>query len=170
MKLLFLDIDGVLNSICFYIYRNKCTTYDEKYKHFFGKGIPFKDIKNEFYTDEIDERALNLLSWLLKKFDDLKIVISSSWKKRGEDIVGHLLKEKYGLDRIIGVTPYCDSRYRGDEIKEWLDNADIEIETFVIVDDDSDMEPFKDRLVKTNNVYGLTGMDVDKIEEMFMGQ
>ena len=62
---------------------------------------------------------------------------------------------------IVGVTP-TDSKHkiRGEEIQAWLD-SNKGIESFVILDDDSDMGVLLYRLVKTTNMFGLQKKHVE---------
>ena len=56
---------------------------------------------------------------------------------------------------------------RGDEIKKWLiDNRNLGIEGFVILDDDSDMNELMDHLCNTSWDYGLTPLDVIQAKEI----
>lgn len=60
-------------------------------------------------------------------------------------------------------TPMSPDGYRGKEIKSWLDNWNGDpVESFVIIDDDNDMNPFMDRLVQTSFNKGLQQKNVDK--------
>jgi hypothetical protein len=71
------------------------------------------------------------------------------------------------LDRT-GQTSLGDRR--GDEIREWLkacnDRGRYEIESFIILDDETDMLEFLPRLVKTSMDGGLTDAHVDLALEM----
>lgn len=69
---------------------------------------------------------------------------------------------------MVGTTPIAESRYRGDEIKQYLDEHP-EVTEFCIIDDDSDMEPFMNRLIKTDSRNGLTFTDAEKVIQMFGG-
>jgi hypothetical protein len=60
---------------------------------------------------------------------------------------------------------------RGQEIQAWLDGAPrygIEVESFVILDDDSDMVHLADRLVKTSFETGLLDEHVDRAIAMLV--
>ena len=57
---------------------------------------------------------------------------------------------------ILGRTPYLGTK-RGVEIQHWLDeNEDKNIESFVILDDDMDMEHLMEYGVFTDTDIGLT--------------
>jgi len=150
LKIIFLDCDGVLNSILF---MQQC------YK---------KDINPD---DKIDPEAVSLLTDLVNK-TNAKIVISSCWRDDfldSNDLEGlrQLLVVENNLpDVIIGMTPYVwepgKRRTRGNEIQKWIDNCNINIESFVIIDDDSDMEHLWKYLVKTNVMLGLRQEHIQK--------
>jgi len=65
---------------------------------------------------------------------------------------------------FIGRTPHkWYLRSRGEEIKSWLDEyKDQNIESFVIIDDCNDMDPYMDHLVQTDHKIGLQDQDVEK--------
>ena len=89
-----------------------------------------------------------------------KIVISSSWR---------ILYDKYAIQGILnaacpklGSFMYMDDRWktlsahcRGAEVKMWVDKYSTEFNNFVIIDDDSDMEPLMDSFVKTDCYSGF---------------
>ena len=136
MKVLFLDIDGVLNS--------------HKY-----------DLTRMPDEGNIDETRLPLLFEIIVR-TDAKIVLSSSWREHHwskeadmSDAVGWELDElfgRYGLE-IFDKTPVLPNNDRSEEIKRWL--ADHEAEHFVILDDLrfgwGDLDPF---VVKTSYRIG----------------
>jgi hypothetical protein len=130
---LFLDIDGVLNSM------RSCEAY---------KGFPHGfDAKN---MAMFDHTAIALIRRLCNE-TDASIVLSSSWR------ILHSVHEcANGLDLpIFDRTPSLGTK-RGQEIKAWLD-AHPGVATYAIVDDDSDMLTEQRRyFVKTDIYEGLT--------------
>ena len=135
MKMVFLDIDGVLNS----------WRYDQV---------------RMSLQDNIDETRLPLLYRIVSS-TSAKIVLTSSWRKHRErdfnkaDSIGqHLneLFEKYGLAIFDKIIESSDNN-RTDEIRDWLANNSVE--QFVIVDDIAfgwdELEP---HLVRTNYRIG----------------
>lgn len=145
MKVIFLDVDGVLNST----YSDNISTGE--------KG---------WMWDTVSEYHLKKLKRIVDK-TDAKIVLSSSWREyhpllTGDgEITDELLKilvhklDIFGLS-IYDVTPELRLQIRGNEIKQWLDNHS-EVEKYVIIDDEYDFryeqEPFVIRTTMTN---GLT--------------
>lgn len=146
MKVIFLDIDGVLNSWNGLIPRG---------------GQSLKDI----YIEHIE-----VLRWLLKK-TDARIVVSSTWRRgRSVDDLRQLLYN-YGLPSkyIIDKTPTLGTQ-RGDEIKAWLNNSKEEIESFVVIDDDGDMDAVEENFVQTKGDYGLTYVEAYQCIKILTGK
>lgn len=154
MKLIFLDIDGVLNN-----------TKDVKKYRFFLKGERrvLIDIEPFFYFKR-------LLQEIEKEKLEVRIVISSSWRLGTTASDWKKLFKHYFNDEniILGRTLHleCD---RGLEILNFLQMIDEEKETvedYVVVDDDiEDIIDYvgKKRIVKTSIKRGLTNKDVRKI-------
>lgn len=128
-KIIFLDVDGVLNS------------------HTFAKRMLDEENVRVFSENILDRRCLLLLSDIVTK-TGAKIVVSSAWRKipsAFDDLKSQL--EKYGMS-VFDVTPYVGGE-RGDDITAWFNRNPGEYR-YVILDDDSDMTIHMDRLVKTN--------------------
>lgn len=126
IKIVFLDIDGVLNSKEFY------------------EGLPYKKYDSYLdagYTEEQAYGMVNLDSVPIAKLNYLisqtgvKIVVSSSW--RGDSALQEIFTIM-GIPHFIDITPYHKDRHRGTEIQMWLDKHP-EVENYVILDDDNDM-------------------------------
>ena len=136
MKILFLDIDGVINSV-----RSASAL----------GGYPYSSDTETW--NRFDLVAVSLIKKLCKD-TDTKIVLSSSWRHyKGWELLNPILE----LD-IIDKTPTLSlsGGRRGQEIKMWLDQHP-EVTKYAIVDDDNDMlkeqEPF---FVRTSNLEGLS--------------
>ena len=144
MNIIFLDIDGVLNS-----HRKLIEVYNKTHKPHSGYNYPF------------DELCLENLKTLVETTNS-KIVITSTWRKdkEGRDKLIQVLKE-YELDQhIIGYTPILNQP-RGIEIKAYLSTLDHQ-PNFIILDDDTDMEELQEYLIKTNISVGLTKENTEK--------
>ena len=146
MNLIFLDVDGVINSI-----NNLIKVYNETHKPHSGYSHPF------------DSNCLENLKKLVIETNS-SLVISSTWRlsEKGTNKLLHELK-KYDLDKlVIGYTPFLGSS-RKDEIKNFLSNFESSFTTnFIILDDDSDMGDLLPFLVKTNRQVGLTEENVQQ--------
>jgi len=148
MKILFLDIDGVLNNVI---------TQTEIYHK--GVRLPGSINPNELYPEFDVECVANLNEVILKT--GAKIVISSMWRTLFENYsyLADYLHFRGVVGEIIGITPNHQqpgTYGRGGEIQEWMnENPDIEIESFVIIDDCDDMDHLMPFLVQTNFSEGI---------------
>ncbi len=147
MKVIFLDVDGVLNS----------DEYFDKIKNLNVDGI----------QSEIDVEKIKMLNMAINE-TGAKIVLTSSWRyTRNAQELKKLLSE-YGIP--TDSTPFIQNK-RGLEIKQYLlENPDVE--NFIIVDDelfDSYDDELIKKLVKISNGNGhnfgegLLPKDIDEI-------
>jgi hypothetical protein len=155
VKLLFLDMDGVLNSW-------QSAEYFWRTKH---------DRKSFLMQwDELCPIACSNLNYLLECVPDLKIVISSTWRKFHElpewDAKMSTICPAI-VGRVIGKTPQLPGEERGDEIYRWLIENDHLATPYVVVDDNDDMGAVLDRFVQTDERLGLTWNDVSNICDKF---
>ena len=150
-KLIFLDIDGVVNTLMIDI-------------NPFPKENNIK--KDGFYFDLCmngDNRVSNrqAVMWLNKLCIETKakIVISSTWRLcENTHSTEECLRNTGLLDEIeiIGKTPFISGKKRGDEIKTYLEqNYPEATPEYVILDDDCDMEDLSYALVQCNSHYGF---------------
>lgn len=182
-NIIFLDIDGVLNCATFYNDRQKKILSEDKTllnSHILN--VKGKVSESEF--EKWEHRANNVDLEKIKWFNDLcvendiKVVISSTWRSSGlkemKYFFNHILECKF---EIIDCTGYVDSRTRGVEIKQWLDNYIREnfnitkypwFSRYVILDDDSDML-FNQRgnFMHVDSYYGLSPNHCYKIKNYF---
>lgn len=148
--IVFLDIDGVLNSV----------RYDRERTA--GEG-------------NIDESRMPLLQALLAACP-ARIVLSSSWRKHwgptpcecdgiGEEL--NLLFAKYGL-KIFDKTPVLETHGRAREIGAWLLAHAAEVDRFVILDDEfGGWGELSERLVRTNPRIGR-GLEERHVQEAIL--
>ncbi len=155
MRVIFLDIDGCLNSVSSFIYNNR---------------LRLLGLSDTFSHETLCPIACSNLQYILEECTDVQLVISSTWRKYNtiDELKEKLAACNVCSDRIIGVTPIDMDRYRGTEIKEYVDGHP-EIKAFVILDDDSDMKPYLDMLVKVDSRNGLTFTDSEKVIEKLGG-
>ena len=162
MKVLFLDIDGVLNCMC---------------------PTPMQD--NDWI--DLDEWRYGFNPDLVARLrhvianTDCKIVISSSWRhhidyapyqpgRNWRDVLAEKLRRTRD-EIIVGETPSDSKGQRGREIAEWLKAH--EVETFCVVDDEVvDILPYIDNanVVKTDMTIGLTIEDARRIINVLNGK
>ena len=104
------------------------------------------------------------------------IVVSSTWRADGLMRTRERLAAWGVKADCIALTPYLNRKTesgdwepipRGLEIQKWLDDYEREtVESFVIIDDDQDMEHLLPRLIHTPFEFGLTEEDADRAIEM----
>jgi hypothetical protein len=133
-KIIFLDIDGVLNTE-----RWHCQTASN-------------ELQDE-YGYKFDPVAVTNLSKIIEE-TGADIVISSSWKFMGLSKMRKMWKDRKLPGNVIGITPNTVSdkfllnvdldnmdimAIRGQEVKEWLMLNKNEITNYVILDDMNDI-------------------------------
>lgn len=110
---------------------------------------------------KIDPKKLDLIVKIIQA-TSAKIVVSSSWKRN--KTLKELKEKLRGFNplfvkSIIDVTPNI-SPYRGEEIQYYLNIH--EIDSYVILDDDSDMlESQLLNFVQTDTYFGISEREVD---------
>lgn len=160
MKVIFLDIDGVLNNEVFVnAFWAICKQVDLKRSQ--AKAL-HKIVMRDDYGNLFCPTATNMLNYILEE-TGAKIVISSTWRFMGEKEIKQMWIDRGLKGEIIGVTPHLPSRLRGQEIEDWLEwyksenQDDIQ---YVIIDDDKDMLPHQmQNFVQTDPFYGITFND-----------
>jgi len=158
-KVIFLDIDGVLNTKWGYTQMDRNTPKD-KYGYAFDPNAVanLKKIVDEMGAD---------------------IVISSSWKSFGFSGLEDMWQDRGLPGKLIGITPNSVSdemllnadldhielfSIRGMEIKEWLDKHGKNVSHYVIIDDvDNFLSSQKSHFVQTDPEVGITESDVKKV-------
>lgn len=144
-KVIFLDIDGVLNS----------------YESFNSFG--------SWHT--LCPNCVRRLEALVKD-TKAKVVMSSAWRLAHSLPYIRRLLAVSGLSNservVIGATPimYLQPHGRGREIDAWLKSNEEVVENFVIIDDSTDMYPHMDRLVKTDPQIGFSLENVESVKRM----
>ena len=157
-KIIFLDIDGVLNTQDWHSRMTKDTPRDE-----FGWAF--------------DPVAVENLGHVVKE-TGASIVISSSWKFLGLAKLKEMWKIRNLPGTVLDITPNTVSDEmllnanldemelgvcRGNEIKEWLSKHKGEVSNYVIIDDFDDMlSEQEDHVVLTNTLIGITDFDAEK--------
>jgi hypothetical protein len=152
--IIFLDIDGVLNSSRYFIQRNASQ----------------QEIREHSDADEFDPEAIKLINNLCVDINAY-VVISSTWR------IGRTIEELQNLFtcagatfKIVGVTPIINySMCRGLEVQEWLSkNREYGFEDYVIIDDDSDFFIHQiPHFFHVDNYHGITPNTCYKIRRFF---
>ena len=150
MKIIFLDIDGVLNHEIFFRER----------------------VKDPNITGEICKNSIKLLNYIIEKTEAL-VVVSSTWRYgRTLEELQELLDAVGFKGEVIGKTPILpesgDYLIRGNEILKYIiDHKDelgfyFEYDKYVILDDDCDMlYQQKDNFIHIDRYIGITPNDAD---------
>lgn len=160
IQLYFSTFDGVINTLMIYKEPIKARRLLQKDGYYFDLCYPQdKRVSNT--------QAVLWLEKLCKEFN-ADIVITSTWRKDYELACECLYNS--GLSktiRVIDKTPWLDG-YRGAEIDAWL--KEHPCPAFVILDDDTDMEPYIDHLVKTDFDTGITVMIYERAKQLLQNQ
>lgn len=139
-KIIFLDIDGVLNS----------------WGSYYALGGYPHTLQEVGLFDWV---AIGLLQRLCKSDANIKIVMSSSWRL---SFPADAFTKAFDLP-VIDNTPGDDTESRGEEIRQWL-AAHPTIRNYVIIDDNDWVLPHqRKRFVKTDPDVGLTFHNIRKV-------
>ena len=139
--IIFLDIDGVLNSVDYFTNR--------------------RNEDEDRWEDDIDPRTIELLNDFLG--EDGLVVVSSTWRlDSNKEELQKILDARGFTGKIIGCTDNLRISYgsRGLEIRKWLsDNIDDsqDFYRYVIFDDDSDfLLEQREHFFQTDNWFGVS--------------
>ena len=117
MKVIFLDIDGVVNC------------YDTK------ERAPSKVIG-------VEQRLITHIKEIVDA-TGAKLVLSSTWRKDWafdllDGIDWRYLRDEFAKQDLhfMDYTPSRRDSHRGEEIKEWLESTGYEVDSYVVIDDD----------------------------------
>lgn len=150
MKIIFLDIDGVMN-----MYGSSSRTF-------------MKD-----YGQHIEPHIVNRLNYICENVKDLRFVISSSWRSNMEDLEKQLKEQgfKYWhlvIDKTCKPLLVTDREpsynlkddylysFRGQQINEWLDRN--KVTKYLAIDDEiSDICGDKCNVINKDCVYKIDG-------------
>ena len=157
-KVIFLDIDGVLNTKWWYTQMDRNSPRDQ-------------------YGYAFDSKAVANLKRIVEE-TGAGIVISSSWKSLGFSELEEMWTDRGLPGKLIGVTPNSVSdellleadidsielfHIRGEEIKEWLTKHGKNVSNYAIIDDMDYMLPEQQsHFVQTNPEVGITKEDAEK--------
>ena len=146
-KIIFLDVDGVLNC-------NKTTRKTMSGYTFIGNR-QLKNLRRIISTTQA------------------KVVLSSDWRYDRDDprynadyleLEAEIMRN--GI-QFYGFTPELPSAHRGAEIAQWLAEHP-EVSDFVVLDDRTDIEPNKDHWVRTVMSCGLGAVETDEAIKILM--
>lgn len=174
MKVLFLDMDGVLNSNAYF----RSPSYAESRAM---RAMGDDESYGDEWTSMVDNDLVKILNRVIRE-TGAKVVISSSWRyHRNPDEMQDILDRCGFKGEVIGRTPRAleidpssvgappmrmSQLYdRGYEILQWLvQNSHLNVaDNFAIVDDQWEMTPVKDHFVRTSMACGITEEDADRL-------
>lgn len=156
MKIIYLDLDGVLNNTEYY-QKKDLSSHHKEHSHF--------DIKN-----------ISALNKIVKN-TDAKVVLSSAWRLIKTVEETNLLFKEVGINaEVISATEslhYKDTYElapRGLEILKWIRDYHRTLkgglENYVIIDDEDDILDIQEKhFFHINDVVGLTDQNADVIIE-----
>lgn len=155
-KIIFLDVDGVLNGetkLIYFLQSISKYTNDRIRKWLLEWDIFGTQWLYVFYL------------WIIVRCTNAKIVMSSSWRGGLDHSYEWLIKNQpdsrwkklwdkfkfFHLD-IIDRTPHLNGSHRGKEISSWINNHSVD--KFIILDDESfDIKDiYPDQLIKTSHI------------------
>lgn len=157
MKLIFLDLEGVLNSTKFWL-----------------KGCPPPSANSPY--NMFDPEAISLINKIIE-MTDAEIVLTSTLRiyykkinKFFENIgikgkLNGILSGKYESERYNRKDEF---KAKGKEIAEYIDSLNNPVSSWCIIDDEDIefLETQKSKLIKTDFINGLTLENVNKIIEL----
>jgi hypothetical protein len=138
MKVVFLDIDGVLNDSDFL------------------KPLD-RELREKTPEIDIDPLRVELVNNICERTGAV-IVLSTTWRElypegdANKPSCRSLLIKQGLRASIIGETPRTFSAHRAHEISMWLDDNDVE--SYVVIDDDDTIEVFGNKAVRTEFYCG----------------
>lgn len=169
-KIIFLDIDGVLNvEVYLTIFWDICKRINLSRPEAASLRM---DAMRDDYGNLFCPLASRRLAWIIE-LTGAKIVISSTWRMNGLSEMQAMWKHRGLAGEVIDITPihmakrtndmpFLERLERGNEIKEWL-SEHPEVKSYVIFDDDNDMLPEQlENFIRTDEAYGITLKDAEK--------
>lgn len=162
--IIFLDFDGVLNT-------------EKYYCELKSKGLPSDDKYGQLFDPEAVANLRKIID-----ATDARIVVSSSWRYMGLNVLQRMWYDRDLPGRIVDITPLhlLDDKLRdtdltqvdvlslcrGNEIKWYFDevlDANSNSRRFVIFDDLKEVLPeLQDHFVRIDPIVGITEGDVER--------
>lgn len=138
-KIIFLDIDGVMNSV----------------------DVRVRDPRG--LVDFLEPACVATLNTIIAATGAV-VVISSMWRLSTPfpELVASFAAVGCTA-QIVDITPDIDPRERHREVAAWLAEQAEPPHRFVVIDDDFDMPDFPDRLVRTRKHFGLGARELPAV-------
>lgn len=143
-KIIFLDVDGVLND-------------KDSFPNICCKKVQLL----KYIIQKTDAKIVLSSSWRYGGIDKYSLIYNNLIKSDPKGVV---------FEALIDRTPmpgFCDppmpaNHVRGHEIQRWIEDNNYQGK-YVIIDDDNDMGPVQEHLIQTNTDFGLLRSHVDKV-------
>lgn len=173
MRVLFLDFDGVLNSLDWIKRRPSKEAFAAEF-----------NVSPEQYDHDhlvwglrsIDPDSVAALNQIVHR-SKARVVVSSSWRTMyALNKLEWMLRARGFEHHLVGATPEAqwlrergERRIsRGEEIQRWMALMEIKPADIVIIDDDGDMDHLRPRLFQTNaQERGLCADHVDTVLKLW---
>lgn len=138
-KVIFLDIDGVMNSV----------------------AAPFDDRRGQ--ASFLAPGNVAVLDQIVRATGAV-IVVTSTWRLAMplEQLRAHFAEARC-VAQIVDVTPDLDACRRDREIRAWLAAQREPPRCYAILDDDREMLSLSDRLVRTDQLVGLSARELPRV-------
>lgn len=177
MRLLFLDIDGVMNSVGWWKRRPPVPE---------GLSDDPKHSRDRWIRRNLDPDAIARLE-IVRRATDCQVVLSSSWRAMVPlPIMTQYLREIGGFGgMLIGATPEIligitvpsslvvdrppGLWVRGQEIQSWLDALPAGVVTSYVVLDDDEVPSHDGHFIQTDVEVGLTDDDAQRAIDILRG-
>lgn len=165
-KIIFLDIDGVLNSNAYFA--------TELYKQA-TDGMSDAHVMLVAHNNHLDPYAIELVNKLVER-TGAEVVMSSTWRiKYKPEEMTEMLAGRGARFKIAASTPVLYGKLseripRGKEIAAYLKSLSEQPESFVILDDNADMLSLGKFLVRTDYKLGLTPEGVEMAVKILNGE
>ena len=147
MRIIFLDIEGVVTSVQI----GGCGFKPRK------MGVPAEQCMG------IDDALVAHLNRVVAVTGAV-VVVSSSWRNAYGLVETEATLRRAGFQgTILGCTPdFGDNRLRAKEIQAFLDARGNDVTSFVVLDDSDNMGHLMHRLILTHPMNGMSEQDADK--------
>jgi hypothetical protein len=138
-KVIFLDIDGVMNSV----------------------GSPFDDRRG--VTSFLAPGNIEVLNQIVRATGAV-VVVTSTWRLTMsiEQLRAHFA-DSGCVAEVVDITPDLDAYRRDRKIRAWLTAQRQPPRRYVILDDDREMDDLPGRLVRTDQMVGLSPRELPQV-------
>jgi len=118
-------------------------------------------------TELPDKELIKNLNYIIEN-TGAKCILSSTWRySYGYFALDTILYLLGAMPEILIGQTKGDRATRGREIEHWLKGKHIE--SFVVLDDETDIAPYMDNLVRVDSKVGLTKYDAERAIKILNG-